>query len=379
MKLNTNIIQGVGKLLELPKLLTEYGLKRPGIVCDKALAKSVPYVADFIHEMESNGAYLMYYDYPFEPSYQYLDKIMNELNTKTLSNQIDVWIGIGGGSTLDVAKGLAILCKNVGPSITFKGFPKNIITPLPVVAVPSTTGSGSEVTFNASFIDEQNKVKMGINYINNYPIAAILDPNVVMLTPKTVLASSGCDALVHALESFVSTKSTAHTRIFSAHAFRLIMENMPLLLQGCGGIEQWSNMQWAAVFAMFALSNTSSGPAGALSYYLGTHFNVPHGVAGGVFIAKVSRQNYEAGYYDYALLHGWDGCDEAHTERDKSDYVIQAIEKLIMLADIPQSIAALGVKPEDYDGIRQFVTQVPDAFRCNPIAISDKALEAIIV
>jgi alcohol dehydrogenase class IV len=108
-----------------------------------------------------------------------------------------------------------------------------------------------------------------------------------------VLASSGCFARVHTLEGLISKSSNHLTRDFSKKAFHLIMRNMSILLDGKGNLANWSNMQWAAVFATWGLSNSSSGPAGTLSYYLGTHFKVPHGTAGGVFIGKVSRLNHE--------------------------------------------------------------------------------------
>ena len=89
--------------------------------------------------------------------------------------KITNWIAIGGGSVMDTAKGIAVLSTNIGKSIKYRGFPENIETPIPVICVPSTTGTGSEVVYNASFIDEKSKVKMGINVKSNYPKLAILD------------------------------------------------------------------------------------------------------------------------------------------------------------------------------------------------------------
>ena len=130
---------------------------------------------------------------------------------------------------------------------------------------------------------------MGINVKSNFPKLAILDPKVVSASPKSVLASSACDALVHTLESFVSKKSNKISRYLSIKAFNLITKNANIVLKNQGNLENWNNLQWGAVYAMWALSNSTSGPTGALSYYLGSNFKISHGIAGGVFIGKISN------------------------------------------------------------------------------------------
>ena len=367
MKLHTNIVQGEGRLAQLPMLLEELGLRRIGVLCDKTLFETSDYVSSAVKTLTDSGAYLLFYDSSFEPSYQYLDRLMGDLRERRLDSSTDGFVGIGGGSALDTAKGLALLCKNGGPSLDYKGFPKGLAKPLPVVAVPSTTGTGSETVFNASFYDEDTDVKMGINCDQNYPVLTILDPHVVSTAPRSVLASSGCDALVHTLEAFASVESTPQSRIFSSHAFALIMQNMPPLLEAKGSLDNWANMQWAAVFAMLGLSNATSGPSGALSYYLGTHFRVPHGVAGGAFIGKVTRHNHENGYHDYGLLGGWDGVSPTGAPQERSERVVQAIESLLTLARMPASLAELGVKEEDRGGFLEFAEQAKAAFGFNPV------------
>jgi alcohol dehydrogenase class IV len=374
MKLHTNIVQGEGRLVQLPKLLEQLGLRRIGVLCDKTLHDTSDYVSSAVATLTDGGAYLIFYDSPFEPSYQYLDRLMGDLRKRGLDSSIDGFVGIGGGSALDTAKGLALLCKNEGPSLGYKGFPKDVAKPLPVIAVPSTTGTGSEAVFNASFFDENTNVKMGINCELNYPVLTILDPHVVSTAPRSVLASSGCDALVHTLEAFVSVESTPQSRSFSSHAFSLIMQNMPPLLEAKGSLDNWANMQWAAVFAMLGLSNASSGPSGALSYYLGTHFRVAHGVAGGAFIGKVTRHNHENGYHDYGQLAGWDGAQPTDAPQERSERVVQTIEGLLALAGMPASLAELGVREEDRAGFLQFAEQAKAAFGFNPVPFSEEQI-----
>ena len=375
---NTRIIFGEYSLI---KIIEDNGFKHIGIMCDEKLYQNSKHVQKLINEIQMyQVVFLKLYDYPFEPSYQLLDSLMEEIRGKNLERTLDVWIGIGGGSTMDTAKGLSILCNNDGPSIKYKGFPKDLNKPLPVIAIPSTTGSGSEVVYNASFIDEDSQAKMGINYTSHYPLMAILDPAIVSSAPRSVLASSGCDAMVHSLESFVSKSSNHVTRVFSTRAFHLIMKNMSLLLDGKGNLENWSNMQWAAVFAMWGLTNTSSGPAGALSYHLGTHFQVPHGTAGGVFIGKVSKHNHESGFHDYADLYGWDTShDQSLSREEKSQFVIEAIEFLLEKAKIPKTLSECGVRRTEKDSFLDFVEQVKGAFDFNPVGFNQDDIENLLI
>ena len=352
-----------------------------GIICDKNVFENSVKVQNFIKDLKKSIKVLFIeYDYEFEPSYQYLDRLMEKIKSSKNFDQIECWIGIGGGSAMDSAKGIAFLSKNSGPSLQFKGFPTNKNEPLPTVAVPTTTGTGSEIVYNASFIDEASNVKMGINDINNYPVLAILDPELVAGAPKGVLASSGIDALVHTLESFVSVKSNHITKVFSIKAFHLIMENMPTILDGKGDLNNWSNMQWAAVFAMMGLSNTTSGPTAALSYYLGSNFNVPHGIAGGAFIGKVSSFNHKNNFYDYSKLAGWKNSRDLHgsNAEEKSFYVVSQIEDLLNKCGMPKSLYDLGVLDNQIAGFYNFANNATEAFSFNPINITEKEYSKII-
>tara|TARA_Y100001970_G_scaffold219769_1_gene269735 strand:+ start:20465 stop:21610 length:1146 start_codon:yes stop_codon:yes gene_type:complete len=376
---SSKIVSGEGQLKNISNLLEDRGFKHPAILCDQNLYESSEYVKTCIADLQEElDLVLFFYDYPFEPSYQFIDKLNQKIQGHPRRKEIDCWVGIGGGSSMDSAKVLAILAKNGGKAIKYKGFPEDLNDPLPVICVPSTTGTGSEVVFNASLIDEDTKIKMGVNYKKNYPVLAILDPKIVSGAPLSVLSSSGCDALVHCLESFVSPVKTNESRMFSTMAFNLIMENMPSLLESKGDIKNWLNMQWAAVFAMYGLSNSSSGPAAALSYYLGTNFKINHGVAGAIFIGKVSRFNHEHGFYDYSDLYN--GSEANLSKQERSLHVVDSIEGLLRLADIPESLVELGVKETDLEGFCDFRVEVDAAFKMNPVNIDKSDLmEKILI
>jgi len=373
-KINTNIISGKGELRNLKKYVKKSAIKYPAILCDANLYNNSKYVRDIIKRNIISSNYLFLFDYKFEPSYQYLDSLIKKVRTKKIYKKIDSWIAIGGGSTIDTAKGLAILCRNKKPSIAYKGFPKKLNTPLPIIAIPSTTGTGSEVVYNASFIDEKNKVKMGINYVFNYPIIAILDPLVVSTAPKNIFAMSSCDTLVHILESFVSIKNTPQSRVFSKHAYSLIIKNFPIIMKGRGKIDNWLNMQWASVFAMFALSNTSSGPAGALSYHLGTNYGINHGFAGGMIIGKITRYNHKSNYFEYSdLLSSNTKNYSMMSLKQKSLTVVRQVEDFLRIAKVP-SLKSFGINHKRTDEFINFSKRTKTAFNFNPVKVNINSL-----
>ena len=377
MIINANILDGEGCFLNIEDTLSEYGYKKAIYLVDENLFKSSKYVSKVLNNITDKNQ-LIFYDYLFEPSYQMLDRLMIELNEKKIFTDTDVIVAIGGGSVMDTAKGLAILAKNRGESINYKGFPTALNEPLPVIAIPSTTGTGSEVVFNASFIDEDSKVKMGINYNKNYPVLAILDPVIPSTAPKSVLCSSGCDALVHCLEGFMSKNSNTHARYFSKKSYELIMKNMVPLLEDRGDLSNWINMQWAAVYAMFSLSNSTSGPTGALSYYLGTNYKVNHGIAGGVFIGKVTRYNHEKGYMGLSELYF--GQDKQLLDSEtKSEMVVEEINHLLALASIPEKLSIFGVNQNNVEGFNDFANVAKAAFDFNPVPINTSKVSDLFI
>lgn len=373
--LRTNLRFGVGAAKQLPHHLDELSYRRIAIVVDMKLFNNVPVVSEIIEDCKKSfdSVIVEFYAEEFEPSYNYLDRVKLRFKQGT-EPLVDCIVGIGGGSVLDVAKGIATLATNHGHALEYRGFPKNLNPSLPMIAIPSTAGTGSEVSFNASFIDSDRKVKMGINTASNYPVLAILDPLIVCRAPKAVVISSGVDALVHALESYVSKKTNTVVRLFAKEALRFILPALPLLVEHMDDVELWAKMQIGAYLAMIALANSSSGPAAGLSYLLGTHYGVPHGIAGGVFIGRIARVNHEQGYYGYADLYDLISNDNLTRgdEEQKSHKVVAYIEKLLKNLGVPDTLTAFGIGKKDLPLFYDFaVTTLKGSFDLNPVFIPE--------
>ena len=155
------------------------------------------------------------------------------------------------------------------------------------------------------------------------------------------------------------------------------MSNMKSLLKGRGNLNNWMNMQWAAVYAMFALSNSTSGPSGALSYYLGTNFKVNHGMAGAVFIGQICKYNHDNGYYDLSELY--EGRKNTLNREQKSALVVQEIDHLIELANMPENLRGFGVKETDLEGFNEFARNAKVAMDYNPVKIDPARIAELFV
>ena len=296
-----------------------------------------------------------------EPTYDKLEEKRERIKGK----KIDLFIGIGGGSAIDMAKGLSVLFANHKPAINYRGFEKYDLPIPPILAIPTTAGTGSEITPNASFIDNKDKKKMGINGDAIRPKYAILDPELTLSCPKAPTISSGIDSLVHSTEAFVAKKSNQMAKIFAVNGFSIVFDNLPLLINDLNNIKLRENVMFGAFLSAISLMNSGTGPAAAMSYPLGVHFGVPHGIGGGIFLPHVVEYNINSGFIDYAELYRTN--DSSDSREQKSNSFIKKIFKIWEILEVPQDLSSFGMKESD---INLFVSDTMDlkgALDQNPV------------
>lgn len=370
--LRTNARFGVGKARLLHDYLVEIGRNKPGIIIDSSLVNG-PYVKEIIGNIQSDENFKVCcwtYTIKGEPDYESLDKIKTEFLDNLNNPIVDCFIGIGGGSVIDFAKGLATVVVNPGDSVNYKGFPKDLNPSLPIIALPTTAGTGSEVTFNAVFTDTKMGKKLGINTYNNFPTLAILDPLLTVTCPPSVTASSGMDALVHTLESYAACQATPISRIFAREAFKLLFNNLQKVSEHPEDLDVRTNLQFGAYLAGISLINSGSGPAGALSYPLGVHFHVPHGIAGAVFIPYIIEHNVQNGY-DYSELYDLiDDVDQDQSVIEKNRNFVHEVFKLAKKLQVPENLKAYGVNQNNINILLQEVESLEKAFAQNPVVFN---------
>ncbi|MFZ4525058.1 MAG: iron-containing alcohol dehydrogenase [Chlorobium sp.] len=296
--LSTDLVIGVNEALNLNGHLAELSVKKPGIIYDANVAGSL-YFQDVLKNLASayKDAVLYCNEFGGEPTYAHLENVAEFFRT----NSPDAIVAIGGGSTLDLGKGVALLMTNAVPALSLKGFPSGVNDPLPLITVPSLLGSGAEVSYNAVFIDEAEGRKLGINSRKNFPKKAVIDPQLSMTAPFESVIASAMDSLVHCVDSFGSVKHTALSRIFAIEGFQRTF--YALQQNQLDRAESRLDLAIGSVCGTVALMNSGDGPTNGFAYYLGVKHRVPHGLAGAVFLKEVMRYNHLHGYEKYALLN----------------------------------------------------------------------------
>lgn len=364
LKINLNIIHGKNSFQRLPYILKDYNFKKSIIICDDKI-KNINYIKENIKFIK-NRFYIAFNE---EPSYQQLDKEIKRI--KKIKN-IDCLIAIGGGSTIDFAKGIAILLKNKGKAIKFMGFPKNLKENVPVIAIPTTSSTGSEIIFNAVFIDKFSKIKLGINYEKNYPLLSILDTKLISNAPRKIINQSAIASLMRAIETYTSPDADEITRFFSKQAFLMI----------CAAINNKRNinyreLQWGCVFSMIALSNSSSGPSGVINYYLSTNYNISQPLSYSFTALEFIRFNINKKYYGYCGLLK----NNNQINKKNAEFFIKDIVRIQKLAQKEIKVAKKKLIEKDKELENIFKVFQKKNFLSllkNPVKIKKKELKNII-
>lgn len=300
-QVKTQLTSGVGASRGLNDFLSQKGYENAVVLVDAGVADHSQYFGEINEILEGCCRTLQVIKLrgSEEPDYDYLDEVADQVRA---IEPLDVLIGIGGGSCLDIAKAVAVLKTNPGKGIEYRGFDQVQTPGVPTIAIPTTAGTASEVTINAVFTDKSEMKKLGINGRYLEATYAILDAEWTMSCPHLVAVSSGTDALTHTLESFMCNNANPVTRCFSREAFKLLYEALPSLVDDPDNREMRQQLLYGSYMAGIGLFNSGSGISGAFSYPIGVHFKVPHGIGGAIFLASVVEYNVSKGYSEYAEL-----------------------------------------------------------------------------
>lgn len=270
-----------------------------------------------------------------------------ELGTSIAKEEkIDVIVALGGGSPLDAAKGISIMLTNSGSIVDYeKKQPE--IPGVPVVAVPTTAGTGSEVSKFIVITDTRRKVKMLIGGETLIPKVAILDGELTLMVPPDVTAATGMDALTHAIEAYISKKAQPATGVQALSAIKLISENLAKAVQNGENMDARNNMLFAQMQAGLAFSNASVALVHAMSRPLGAYFGVPHGLANAILLPRVMEYNRAAcaeKFKDIAETMGEN--TSGLSIREASNLAVKAVKELYAETGLPVKLRDVGVKEE---------------------------------
>lgn len=263
---------------------------------------------------------------------------------------IDTIVGLGGGSSMDTAKGCNFILTNGGQMKDYWGVGKATRPMLPLIAIPTTGGTGSECQSFALITDDQNHQKMACGDSKAAARIALLDPALTLSQPARVTACSGIDALAHALETLVTKPRTPLSLIFSREAFRLTIGSLPRVLASPADLEARGWMLLGAAWAGTAIENSMLGAAHAAANPLTAHFGVAHGHAVGLMLPHVLRFNAQEPVVASAYAEiAWAAQLASPSEAPEAaaEHLARRIELLLDLAGLPCALDHCGAKPED--------------------------------
>jgi alcohol dehydrogenase class IV len=262
-------------------------------------------------------------------------------------NECDVILAIGGGSPMDTAKGIAILASNQGRIEDYVGC--NLITqPIPpLICVPTTAGTGSDVSQFAIIADPKKKIKMTILSRAIMPDISLIDPRLLQSKSAELIASTGMDTLTHAIEAFVSSLSWPLTDPHASHAIKLVFRHLKEAVY-TKSLDPLEGMAIASLEAGAAFSNAILGAVHALAHPLGGLYDMHHGLANAILLPVVLKKNLEHAQDKYALVANAMGIDtRGKTKAEAAAQVPHQIETLIKMLHIPDKLSQVGVKRED--------------------------------
>jgi alcohol dehydrogenase class IV len=292
--------------------------------------------------------------------------------------QADVVLAIGGGSPIDAAKAIAAMATNSGHILDYEGVGKIINLPLPIVAIPTTSGTGSEVTAATVVTNKKTSFKAGIISPYLYPKLALLDPLLTIQLPPAVTAATGMDALTHAIESYTSKQTNPVSKGLAIEAIKMIGQNIRKAYFVGTDVESREKMLDASMLAGIAFAQSRLGNVHAISHTLGGVYDIPHGIANAALLPFVMRFNLPAcpdQYADVAQALGKDISGLTVLEAGKK--AIEAVEEFNQLFQIPNNIKDLGVSLDD---VKKLVddSMASGNVLINPRLTSAKDIEAIL-
>jgi alcohol dehydrogenase len=376
--LSTDLTIQNGAFREIPGFIRSKGFGRPAFLVDEGFANSTLWqeVAPRIKAEFGPETFILLARGTAEPTYHYVEQVVEAFR----SQACDVVIGVGGGSCMDIAKAAAALKTNPGRPLEYRGFDKLRHPGVATILVPTTAGTGSEVTINASFVDTDGKKKLGINGRFMQATHAILDAETTLSCPYQAAVGAGLDAMVHTLEAFVCRQRNQVTKLFAREAFRLLYAALPCLKDDPSNLDKRLDLLLGAYYGAIAMFNSGSGIAAAISYPLSVYYGVPHGMGGAMTCVEVIRYNIRYGCYDYSELAPLAGIPNTNSPaKERAEGVCARLQALWDYLGVPKDFSAFGICADRFSHILEVMKTQQPGFDQNPIPFAvEKDLAAFL-
>ena len=349
LKMPHAVYGGENAMDNITAIIKARGAKKVAMFTDKGIEGAGLFALPEEAVKASGAEYYVLDELPPEPSYMAVQKLVDEFKT----SGADLIVACGGGSVMDAAKLASVLVTDDYGVKELLDNPGMAQKCLPIVLIPTTAGTGAEVTPNAIVAVPEKELKVGIVNENMIADYVILDARMIKNLPRKIAAATGVDALAHCIECFTSNKANPFSDLYALEGLDLILNNIEKACDDPEAVQAKINMQTASFYAGVAITASGTTAVHALSYPMGGKYHVAHGVANAILLVPVMRFNESVCREKFAeaydrCVHGEKTCT---TVEEKSAYILRWLEEIVKHLDIPTSYKGFGVKPEDLDGL----------------------------
>jgi alcohol dehydrogenase len=366
----TRVVYGAGTLSRLGELARELGESRVLLVTDPGL-EAAGHPQRAVQSLQDAGLQVFLFD-GVEPNPT--SRHVEAGRAFAQPRNIDLIVSVGGGSSMDCAKGINFLLTNGGKMSDYKGFGNAKKPMLPSIGVPTTAGTGSEAQSYALIADDATHLKMACGDRKAAFHVAVLDPEVTVSQPPRVTAITGIDALSHALESYVTTRRNPLAQMFAREAWKLLVGNLEKVLKTPSNLEARGAMQVGAFLAGTAIENSMLGACHACANPLTAHYGMTHGLAIGILLPHVIRFNSETAGSLYADLMQQANLSDGTAA--PAEVLAEHVAVLMRSASLPSKLSECGVSSEILPVLADEANKQWTA-RFNPRPVTDKELLAL--
>ena len=338
----TRVVFGAGVIERLGELARELNFKRTLLVADHGMVAS-GHVDEAVAPLERAGIEIVrFHDFEVNP-----DTRMVENGTAFVSPlNVDSIIGLGGGSSMDCAKGINFLLTNGGQMADYRGYGKAAKPMLPMIAIPTTAGTGSEAQSYALISDAKTHVKMACGDHKAAFRVAVLDPALTISQPRSITATSGYDAIAHAVETYVTLRRNPLSELFSLEAWRLLEPNYERVLTQPDNISARGAMQLGAFYAGVAIENSMLGATHACANPLTARYGTAHGAAIAMLLPSVVRWNANVGV-DYCNLLSWSSIAGRNNHMTPGEELARRLEELAEIGGLRTNLRSVGISESE--------------------------------
>ena len=359
LKMPHAVYGGENAIENITAVIKNEGVKRVAMFTDKGIEASGLFALAEEAVKASGAEYYVLDDLPAEPSYTDVQNMVDGFK----ASGADMIVACGGGSVMDAAKLAGVLVTDkygVKELLDTPGMAKKCV---PVVLVPTTAGTGAEVTGISIVAVPEKELKVGIVNDNMIADYVILDVRMIKDLPRKIAAATGVDALAHCIECFTGRKANPFSDVYALEGLDLILNNIIKACDDPEAVKEKGLMQLAAYYGGLAISASGTTAVHGLSYPLGGKYHIPHGISNAILLAPVMNFNSEDACVKERLAVVYDRCchdavKTCSTVEEKSRWTIDCVNAIVKHLDIPTSLKEFGVPEDDLESLVKAGMQV---------------------